>query len=117
MNTNITPVTLRTPTRTRRGLLGIVMLLGLTCCRATGALAIEEPQPTSAALMAVAEIDKSALPESKPPAGDTSTDPLPGSKPVPSPEVKSPGGGTDEPPGELPDIIVDDPGDDDDARA
>jgi hypothetical protein len=104
MNNRSIPVPAATSPRIRRSILGTLMLLAVACCRATGTPAIEDSEPRSALVMAVADVGKLPPRDVKPPSGDTNEPPS---------DVKPPGDDTKEPPGDLPIVIVDDPADDD----
>jgi hypothetical protein len=91
MTARNTPVCTATGTLTRRSML-LAMLLGATACAGTNRNAtLEDPQLRSASGPVLAQVASTGTRDIKPPGDDT-----------------------DEPPGELPDVVVDTIDDDDD---
>jgi hypothetical protein len=78
-----------TSTRILRAIFGATMLLAAACGRAAGPTPVEDPPSRFAPVELAASIGE-----------------------LPTRDVKPPGDDTDEPPGELPVITIDDPSDD-----
>jgi hypothetical protein len=93
MDERSTPISSATSTRILRAIFGVTMLLATACGRAAGPTPVEDPPSRFAPVGLAASIGE-----------------------LPTGDVKPPTDDTDEPPGELPVITIDDPGDDEARR-